>query len=120
MERIFMTQYCSYCSTDFMSVSKHCDSQEHKDNVRIDNQSRNPVKRLSVEDFRKHYEAMSETTQENIKAYDINDSFWEVAKQALNEEDYQLLKEGLIGRNKNIKSTRNIRFGRFSRAVQGV
>jgi hypothetical protein len=106
-------QYCTYCNEEFINVIEHCDSREHKDNVLQDSHK---IK-YGVEEFKKHYEVLSEDGQAMVRSYDENNSFWEVAKTLLNEEDYQTLKRGIIGRDKNDKPIRNIGRRRFSRTI---
>lgn len=106
-------QFCTYCNSEFYcSVIEHCDSGEHRQNVI--NDSKKSVG-YSVEDFKKHYEAMSSITQAMIQDYKKDDPFWEAAKKSLNEEDYNILKENIIGGKTDRKLARNFRHRRFSR-----
>lgn len=114
-----MNNYCTICNEYFTDIDKHIKEKHNRHNV-----SKNAVVTKSrLEEYKIHYDKYN--TEDIYKELDKKadeeaSPFWTSAKSKLNEDDYRKLKEYVNDGEKSISGyTRNSRFGRYSRAVEG-
>ena len=89
--------YCSICEREFNSIEKHI-SEFHSFKKNCKTTTYKP------ENFIKHFNLMkNEIEIEQILKINEENPFWITAKELLSDEDYKLLKEEIVGKERKSK-----------------